>query len=333
MKRFLFFLLLYSLSINKVEGQCEIVIHQLGTPTDTIFVANYDDHQPQRINDSTYNLVWNTTAPERICLVLDRSTRWWTSIWIQPDIKHKEIIIDYTKKEMRLINGSEWDAVSLKWMGKFPYHGDRQSDSVAIAFVEKNPDSYLSLFFLTHGIYRDDPAKRKNTLAKLSPALKAYPEFKQAMASFNERKYPNTGDAFKEFELPDINDIDFNSNIIKNKWILLNFWSNGCGPCVKEIDDFVKLYNTVDTAKVQFICISLDENKTSWKSSKAANKIPWTNLWTPDNVYCDLCLNYNLFSMPFFVLFDNEKKLFYIKDGAGELENIKSTLKDKGLLK
>jgi thiol-disulfide isomerase/thioredoxin len=318
---------------NQIPAQCILTIHQQGIPTDTIFLANYEeDKQPQRINDSTYRLIWNTLPPERLCLVLDRATRWWTTIWIEPSIKEKEITIDYSKKEMRLTKGSEWDIVSQKWMGPFPYHGNKSRDSIAELYVEKNPDSYLSLFFLAHGAYLDKPQKRKMALDKLPPILKTYPEYRQVLAGFKKRKYPNIGDAFKEFQLTDMQGKIFNSKEIKDRWILLNFWSNGCGPCVKEIDDFVKLYNASDRSKVEFISIALDEDEGKWRVAKASPKIPWISLWTPDNTYCELCLNYNLYSIPFFILFDNEKKLFFIKDGAGELENIKSVFREKGLL-
>ena len=78
-------------------SQCILTIRQTGFPTDTIFVANYEeDHQPEKINDSTFILKWNNDVPERICLFFDRKTRWWNSIWIEPDINKKEIIISTT---------------------------------------------------------------------------------------------------------------------------------------------------------------------------------------------------------------------------------------------
>jgi peroxiredoxin len=326
--------LLFLLLPFSISAQCTLTIHLAGKATDTVFVANYDDaQQPKQINDSTYTFSWNGNFPERICLVFDRPTRWWNSLWMEPSIKQKEIVIDYAKKEMKLINGSEWDIVSQKWMGKFPYHGDASTDSVAIDYNRKHPDSYLSLFFLSHGLYHEEPQKRRAALDALSPELKKYPEYKQAIASLSERKYPNPGDAFMEFSLPDKNGVVFNSTSIRNKWILLNFWSTGCGPCVKEIDEFNTLYRSIDPEKITFISISMDEDKEKWKKAASANKIMWTSLWTENSTYCDLCLNYNVFSMPFFILFDENKKLFYIKDGAGELENIKATLKEKNLLK
>ena len=327
----LLFIFLYIFTADKSAGQCSLIIHQVGVPADTIIVANYEeDHQPKHINDSTYKLIWNTRTPERICLFLDRKTKWWTTIWIEPNIKDKEIIIEYNKKKIILINGSAWDSNSLYWQD-LGYTA--KADSFAEAFINTNPDDYLSLFFLTHGAYIENEKMRKELLKKLSPKLKNYSEYKQAITSMNERKYPNIGDSFKEFILSDKNDNQYNSSKIKNKWVLLNFWSNTCGPCIKELDAFAYLFNSIDSSKIEFISVSLDEDKSKWKTAKATSKITWTNLWTPDNLYCDLCLNYNLYSMPFFILFDKDKKIFYLKDGANELENIKLTLKEKGLLK
>lgn len=321
---------LTSLFTETSAGQCTLTIHQVGVPTDTIFVGNYEeDQQPKRINDSTVVFVCNTATAERIGLMIDRPTKWWTTVWMEPHIEYKEIIIDYTKKEIRLIEGSEWDSVTLQWRG---LSEQDESDSFAMAYIQHNPDSYLSLFFLSHGAFRDNPDKKKAALNTLSAELKEHPEYRQTMAGLLERKYPRTGDSFKEFALPDVNETIFNSATVKNKWILLNFWSNGCAPCIKEIDEFNDLYSSINKEKITFISIALDPDKTKWKKAKTTNKIMWTSLWTEDNFYCELCLNYNVFAMPFFILFDNDKKIVDVKDGAGELESIKSTLKENNLL-
>jgi thiol-disulfide isomerase/thioredoxin len=155
---------------------------------------------------------------------------------------------------------------------------------------------------------------------KLNPALSKYPDYRETKTGLTGRKYPNTGDTFKEFRLTDIHGKIFNSATIKNKWILLHFWSNGCGPCVKEMDAMVNYYKTLDTTKIAFISVALDNNKNEWKKALATQKIKWTNLWEPDNFYGDLCLNYNLSAMPFFVLFNSEKKLVVMQDGADAIE-------------
>lgn len=332
MIRFLSFLFL--VFNNLCIAQCELIIRQVGVPTDTVIIANYEENeQPVALNDSTLKFTWDQKIPDNLAVILDRKTRWWTRVWMEPGIKQKVLIIDYTKRTAVIKDPSEWDSVTKIWSQIQNQEQLATSDSIALDYIEKNPASYLSLYFLSHGAYRENPAKKLAALEKLGPELRNYPEYKQAKASLLKRNYPNAGDTFKEFNLPDKNDSMFNSATIKNKWILLNIWSNGCGPCVKEIDEFNNLYKSINPDKVAFISVAIDEDKAKWKKAAATNKIMWTSLWTEDNTYCELCLQYNLFAMPFFILFDNDKKLVYIKDGAGELENIKATLKEKNLLK
>ena len=206
--------------------------------------------------------------------------------------------------------------------------GDRhKADSIAIPYVEKNRDQYFSLWLLSHGLNREYPNRNSVLLDSLSPRLKQYPVFRQMKASLNKRKYPNYGDNFKEFTLNDNKEILFNSTSINNKIIILHFWSTGCGPCVKGMDELVKFYKSLDTSKIAFISVSLDEDKSKWKKSATTNKIIWTNLWTEDNSYCDLCLNYNLTAMPYFVMFNKEKKITFYNDGE-DIELLKSKLKE-----
>ena len=166
----------------------------------------------------------------------------------------------------------------------------------------------------------------------LNSKLSVYDEYQQALRSLQPRNFPAIGDTMKEFILTDNNERIFNSLSIRNKWVLINFWSNGCGPCVKEMDAFVDFYKSIDTTKATFISIALDETKERWKLGKSTNKILWTNLWTEKNMYCDLCLNYNLQAMPYFVLFNAQKKIYFMNDGTNMLENIKGIFKEKELL-
>lgn len=40
----------------------------------------------------------------------------------------------------------------------------------------------------------------------------------------------------------------------------MNLWATWCPPCVAEMPGIQQLYNKVDTSKVEFVMISLDEN-------------------------------------------------------------------------
>jgi thiol-disulfide isomerase/thioredoxin len=331
-KRLIFLFIIFA--AQHITAQCVLIIHQVGIKKDSmpqlavgieneLVEAEYNDSAHLKLNDSTLQFTFNLSEPDDIFIVADYKARWETHVWIAPEIKGRELIIDYSKKTITLKKPTQWDM----FLQKIDSLSDSASDKIVLEYIEQYPDSFPALWFLSHSqLLTGNPNKALSLFNKLNPALNKYPEYHQIKADLSDRKYPNVGDTFKEFSLIDKNGLMFNSTNIKGKWILLNFWSNGCGPCVREMDALVNLYNSIDTSKIAFISIALDENENKWKDAKATNKIMWTSVWEADNWYGDLCLNYNITAMPSFILFNKERKIVFIKDGAEELENIKSVL-------
>jgi peroxiredoxin len=320
--------------ITNASAQFTLTIHQIGRPTDSLFVADYpDNQQPKRLNDSTLVFTSNAAPPERIAISIDRRTKWWTNIWIEKANTKKEIDIYYETKEVGLINGTEWDAATLDWMDLFNRNDLIRADSIAISYVQNHPASYLSLFMISHGTYRENPAKKKAALEMLDPKLKDHPKYKQTMAMITSRKIPKKGQSIKEFSLVNINDSVFHSQSIRNKWIILHFRANNCTTCIRQFDELNDLYRDLDPKKAILISVSLDDSKQQWKENKFSKRIRWTNLWSDDNTACTLCLEYNLLSIPHYVVFDKDKKLYFVKEGPNALPEVRSILTEKNLLK
>jgi thiol-disulfide isomerase/thioredoxin len=329
------YLFIYLLSVLSSNAQCSLTIRVIGKQSDTLLVGNYKDSTLVKVNDSTFKFTATLSSPDRVMFMIDRKDRWWTAIWIEPHIKNKELVIDYNKKSTFIKNPTEWDRITdetgkLEDLGKFS-----KEITLITNFIDKNPNSYLSLWFFkhSHAMYTENRAEKFQLFKKLSQSLTIYPEYKQLRADLLERKYPLNGDLFKEFTLEKNDGTRFKTDTIKDKWILLNFWSTNCGPCIKELDSLISFNNHIDKSKALIISISLDEDKNKWNNSKNTNKILWTSVWQKDGFYGELCLHYNVYSMPFFILFNNEKKMFFIKDGSDEIENIKTFFKKNKLLK
>lgn len=66
--------------------------------------------------------------------------------------------------------------------------------------------------------------------------------------------------ALPAFVIQDINGNNINLQSIKNKKLFVNLWASWCPPCRREMPSIEKLYKSVDTAKVTFILLSLDDN-------------------------------------------------------------------------
>lgn len=62
-----------------------------------------------------------------------------------------------------------------------------------------------------------------------------------------------------DFTYPSINGDEFTLSEYRGKVIVLNMWATWCGPCIKEIPDFIELQNEFSDKEVEFVGISVDE--------------------------------------------------------------------------
>lgn len=64
------------------------------------------------------------------------------------------------------------------------------------------------------------------------------------------------------------------------KWLLLDFWSLGCGPCIKSSKELVQLSQEVSDKNLCLVSISIDGDE-GWKEASKEHGITWTNWRDP----------------------------------------------------
>ncbi len=73
------------------------------------------------------------------------------------------------------------------------------------------------------------------------------------------------------------------SQILKGKYVLLDFWSIGCGPCRQEIPNLKELYKKTDREKFEIIGMVGDSPSNALKELIEKDSITWTQILSTDS--------------------------------------------------
>lgn len=145
-------------------------------------------------------------------------------------------------------------------------------------------------------------------LKQLTELVEKYDLDKQAINSFKSRKSSIPGTLFPpEIVLTDIdgNKVDFGS--FKGYYVYIDLWASWCGPCCKEAPYLIQLEKELANKKVKFVSISLDKKPDAWKKKSEELGLHGNQLLNQDN---KLAETLNVKSIPFFMIYDKEGKLY-----------------------
>lgn len=136
------------------------------------------------------------------------------------------------------------------------------------------------------------------------------------------------GDMMVDGELYDVNDSLRHISEFAGRFILLDFWSSGCGPCVESIPEMEKV---IDTYKDRMTVISISEDpKERWKEyvkTKGMGGNQWNELRRGRT---GLAVSYQVKGIPHYVLIAPSGKIQDMWSGYGSgslLETVKKNLK------
>ena len=102
---------------------------------------------------------------------------------------------------------------------------------------------------------------------------------------------------------------------LKGKYLLLDFWSSGCGPCIMALPEMGELQEKY-ADKLTVVSLSSDTEKR-WKAASAQHKMTWKN-WSDKKQTGGLYAKYGVNGIPHYVLISPEGKMIDTWMGYGK---------------
>ena len=97
---------------------------------------------------------------------------------------------------------------------------------------------------------------------------------------------------------------------MKGKLVYIDIWATWCPPCNAEIPHLKALYKHYkDNENVEIISISVDEDVDAWKQKIVAKEMTWKQFICIGDDTMALSENYNLRSIPRFLIINKDGKL------------------------
>ncbi|SER81268.1 TlpA family protein disulfide reductase [Pedobacter rhizosphaerae] len=117
---------------------------------------------------------------------------------------------------------------------------------------------------------------------------------------------------------------DISLNGLKGKYVFIDFWSTSCGPCIADFPNLVKLYNSYDKNKIEFIGMADERQNGKVSELLSRHKITWPTLIS--NKQTTFSKGYNIFSYPSSFLIAPDGRIVKLDLRSEELKNVLNAL-------
>jgi len=190
------------------------------------------------------------------------------------------------------------------------------------SIVKHHPNDHFSGDFLSM-LTRDDTLdkeKLKIIYNKLNNKFQNEYSIKIIENNLYPEKFININDNVFDFKLPNQYGKPFDTQKLKGKYFLIDFWASWCTPCRKSFPDLIAVYEKFKSKNFDVLTVSIDENTEKWKQAILKDKIIWNNVIENKDFNGEIVKKYKVSYVPKNFLINPEGKIIAIDISAEELE-------------
>jgi thiol-disulfide isomerase/thioredoxin len=170
--------------------------------------------------------------------------------------------------------------------------------------IVENPNSLSAVEMLYRTAKLDpsvDKKRVKQAYNKLNETYKNSLFGQGIKETFKENEIPEIGDKMINFVAHDTAGINYSLTDFQGKYILLDFWHLGCGPCNAAISETIELHKNNREILI-IVGINLISDEKLWIEKSRSEGIPWVNLSDGKGTYAGLSSVYGILALPTYFL-------------------------------
>lgn len=198
----------------------------------------------------------------------------------------------------------------------------------SINFIMKNATSMASYMALYQKLDQNTYTLNENSDIKyvkiVATSMKAlYPESEYTIALLHnmeemQKRLNNlkireiieqTGISLPEIELPDTKGKKIKLSSLKNKFVILNFWSAQDPGSHKVNQTLKKIYRRYHNRGLEIYQVCVDQNKLLWQNRVKRDKLGWINVCDPGNGSARAVQSFNIKQIPAIYLIDKRGEI------------------------
>ncbi len=198
-------------------------------------------------------------------------------------------------------------------------------------FILQNPNTFAAAVLLKHQKNFISKDTLKMLLERMRPLIRKS-KYGKLIENYVNIRMVKEGGPFYDFTAVDPagNRIKFSDLFEEDKYILLDFTSATCKPCIESLKELKQIHKQYGD-KVKIISFSTDSNKETWLNSLKRDQVPWTTLWNDKGRENPVYLAYGIYGVPTFFVIGPDGKVLKSFVGYGE-HMLTKILKEAGAI-